>query len=91
MFCKPKIIIDNENDEIIGYKNINALNQSDIYRTSALWIKNSKGDIFLAQRAFSKKHSPGKWGPAVAGTIEKGETYYTNIIQCRGFYCFSIY
>lgn len=78
---KTKIIIVNENDKIIGYKNINTLNQSDIYRVSALWIKNSKGDILLAQRSFSKKHDPGKWGPAVAGTVDKGETYDINIIK----------
>ena len=78
---KTKIIIVNENDKIIGYKSINTLNQSDIYRVSALWIKNSKGDILLAQRAFSKKHDPGKWGPAVAGTVDKGETYDINIIK----------
>lgn len=24
-------------------------------------------------------HSPGKWGPAVAGTVEEGETYDENI------------
>lgn len=35
----------------------------------------------LAQRSFKKKHDPGKWGPAVAGTVEKGETYYSNIIK----------
>ena len=51
----------------------------DIYRVSALWIENSKGDILLAQRKFTKKHDPGKWGPAVAGTNDKGETYESNI------------
>ena len=29
--------------------------------------------IFL--RSFTKSHDPGKWGPAVAGTVEEGETY----------------
>lgn len=76
-----KIIIVNENDEIIGYKPRDSLNRQDIYRVSALWIKNSKGDILLAQRSFSKKHHPGKWGPAAAGTVEDGETYDSNIIK----------
>ncbi len=78
---KAKIIIVNENDEIIGYKERGTLNRSDIYRVSGLWIQNSKGEILLAQRSFSKKNDPGKWGPAVAGTIEEGETYESNIIK----------
>lgn len=68
---KPKIIIVNENDEIIGHKARGTLEQLDIYRVSALWIKNSQGDILLAQRKFTKKHDPGKWGPAVAGTNDE--------------------
>ncbi|MCK5510789.1 NUDIX domain-containing protein [Candidatus Parcubacteria bacterium] len=76
-----KIIIVNENDRIIGYKKRETLNQSDIYRVSALWIKNSKGEILLAQRKFDKKNDPDKWGPAVAGTNDKGESYESNIIK----------
>ena len=78
---KPKTIIVNENDEIIGYKGKGTLEKSDIYRVSALWIQNSKGDILLAQRKLTKKHSPGKWGPAVAGTNDEGESYESNIIK----------
>jgi len=78
---KTKIIIVNENDQIIGYKKRGTLNQSDIYRVSALWIQNSKGDILLTQRKFTKKNDPGKWQPAVAGTNEKGESYKSNIIK----------
>lgn len=75
----PKIIIVDENDTIIGYRVRETLESEAIYRVSALWVTNSKGDILLAQRAFNKKHSPGKWGPAVAGTIEEGEEYLMNI------------
>ena len=78
---KGKIIIVDKNDKIIKCKNRDDLNQTDIYRVSALWLKNSKGDILLAQRSFSKKHGHGKWGPAVAGTVDKGETYDINIIK----------
>jgi len=28
-----------------------------------------------------KKNNPGKWGPAVAGTNDEGETYESNIIK----------
>lgn len=78
---KPKIIIVDETDEIIGFKGRGTLNKDDIYRVSALWIQNSKGEILLAQRSFNKKNDPGKWGPAVAGTVDEGETYESNIIK----------
>lgn len=78
---KAKIVIVNENDEIIGSKERGTLNQLDIYRVSALWIQNSNGEILLAQRSFNKKNNPGKWGPAVAGTIDEGESYESNIIK----------
>jgi isopentenyldiphosphate isomerase len=81
MSNQKHIIIVNDQDEIIGHKERGTLMQSDIYRVSGLWVKNSKGDILLAQRKFTKKHDPGKWGPAVAGTVDEGETYDSNIIK----------
>jgi isopentenyl-diphosphate delta-isomerase len=78
---KPKIIIVDKNDEIIGYKNRGTLNKEDIYRVSALWITNSYSDILLARRHHTKSHHPLKWGPAVAGTVDEGETYEENIIK----------
>ncbi len=76
-----KIIIVDENDKIIGYKERGTLNFRDIYRVSALQVKNSVGQILLAQRKLTKKKNPGKWGPAVAGTNDEGETYESNIIK----------
>jgi isopentenyldiphosphate isomerase len=73
--------IVNTSDEIIGYKARNSLTKKDIYRVSALWITDSKGNIFLAKRHHTKLHNPNMWGPAVAGTNEKGETYKSNIIK----------
>jgi isopentenyl-diphosphate delta-isomerase len=74
-----KIPIVNEKDEIICHKNRHEEKQMDLYRVSGLWITNSKGEILLARRAYNKLHSPGAWGPAVAGTVEEGETYESNI------------
>lgn len=76
-----KIIIVDENDNIINYKERNVLEKEDIYRVSALWITNSKGEILLARRSLIKSHNPGKWGPAVAGTVDEGESYENNIIK----------
>ena len=56
---KAKIIIVDENDNIIGYKERGTIEQSDIDRVSALWITNSKGEFLLARRAYTKKNNPG--------------------------------
>lgn len=79
-----KIPIVDENDNIVGIANSKEEIDSSpelIYRVSSLWITNSKGEILLARRAFNKSHDPGVWGPAVAGTVEDGETYEENIIK----------
>lgn len=76
-----QIILVNDNDEIIGYKERNDRDISDIIRVSGLWIFNDEKEVLIAQRSHSKIHSPGKWGPSVAGTLEEGETYISNIIK----------
>ncbi|MCK4650049.1 NUDIX domain-containing protein [Candidatus Pacearchaeota archaeon] len=78
---KSKIIIVDEKDEVIGHKLRGTLDKEDIYQVSALWITNSKGEILLARRHHTKTHHPRKWGPAVAGTVDEGESYYDNIIK----------
>lgn len=76
-----RFIIVNENDEIIGSKKRGEAEKADIYRVTGLWIENAAGDVLLAQRVFSKKNDPGKWGPAVAGTVEEGESYDDNMVK----------
>ena len=76
-----KIITVDKNDNMVGLKEWENLKTEDIYRVSALWIENSKGEILLARRALSKAHDPNRWGPAVAGTLEEGETYDSNIVK----------
>lgn len=79
---KEKVIIVDKNDNIIGEKYRHELDDTiDIIRVSGIWIENEKGELLLAQRSFDKKHDPGKWGPAAAGTIEVGETYESNILK----------
>ena len=77
-----KIQIVNANDELIGVKERSEIDfQNDIYRVSALWVTNSKGETLLAKRAAIKRNDPNKQGPAVAGTIDEGETYDENIYK----------
>lgn len=78
---KSKIIIVNENDEQIGLKDRSEVGPESISQVSAAWIINSNGESLLAKRAQTKVHSPGKWGPGVAGTVEEGQTYDSNIKQ----------
>lgn len=77
-----KIQIVDDHDKLIGIKERKEVDyKNDIYRVSALWLTNSKGQTLLAKRAAVKDKDPGKWGPAVAGTIDEGETYDDNIYK----------
>lgn len=77
-----KIQIVDMNDNLVGVKERSEIDYStDIYRGSALWLTNSKGQVLLAKRAATKDKDPGKWGPAVAGTLDEGETYKENIVK----------
>jgi len=78
---KNKVIIVDKNDIEIWSKDRSMITKEDIYRISALWITNYEWEILLAQRALTKKNHPGRFGPAVAWTIEVWETYYTNIVK----------
>lgn len=77
---KKKIIIVDKDDNIVCYKYREDVDYgSDFYRVSCLWLTNSIGEVLIAQRKITKKISPGKWACAVAGTVEEGETYESNI------------
>ncbi len=77
---KRTIIVD-ENDNEIGIKSDKEVTFDDIYRVSSLWVLNQKKQVLLVKRALAKTHDPGKWAPAVAGTVEEGETYESNIVK----------
>lgn len=74
-------VIVNEYDEIIDHKIRSEITSEDIYRVSALDVRNSNGDILLAQRWFLKKKWPWKRSVAVAGTVDTGESYEDNIYK----------
>jgi len=76
-----KIPIVDEEDNLIEYKEKKDLLPTDINRDAGLWVVNEFNEILLAQRSLNKKRQPGMWTVAVAGTIEDGETYESNIIK----------
>ena len=75
-----RIVVVDENDIEIGFQDRND-DGNFICRVSALWLTNSKGEILMAQRALTKKWGAGKWATAVAGTVDEGETYDSNIVK----------
>lgn len=76
-----KNLIVNHRDIVIGAKTIDEMNQDDIHRVSALLIFNSKKEVLLARRKLTKKKYPGRWGASIAGTVEEGEDYETNVVK----------
>lgn len=74
-------IVD-KNDNLIGVKDRRDINyEEEIYRVAALWLTNSKNETLIAKRSSQKDKDPGLWGMAVAGTLEEGETYESNIYK----------
>jgi isopentenyl-diphosphate delta-isomerase len=71
----------NDRDEFVGSKDVRDVRADEIYRVSALWLTDEDGQVLLARRAWSKRVSPGMWGPAVTGTVEPGETYLSNMVK----------
>lgn len=77
-----KIPIVDENDNLLYYKDSKDRDlRKEITRGSALWVVNEKQEILMAKRSKNKKNFPNVWGPSVAGSVEEGETYESNIIK----------
>jgi len=76
-----KIIIVDNKDNKIGIKERESITKENIFRVSVLWVTNSENEILLAKRSLNKTNSPGRWGPAVTGTVAENETYDSNIIK----------
>ncbi|MEK7175921.1 MAG: NUDIX domain-containing protein [Patescibacteria group bacterium] len=77
---KNNIQIVDSNDNIISFKKREDVDyKKDIYRVTGLWVTNSQDEVLIAKRKSTKDKDPGKWGPAVAGTVEQNETYESNI------------
>jgi len=79
---KQNIVIVDKNDNVIGSKPRDIVIKERLrYRVTGLWIKNSNGESLPARRAYTKIQHPGRWGPAVAGTVDEGESYEENITK----------
>lgn len=79
---REKINIVDELNNIIGVKYRDEIDyQIDRYQCTGLFITNSTGEVLVAQRKLTKEKDPGKWSCAVAGTVEEGETFESNIYK----------
>ncbi len=77
-----KVPIVNRQDDIVGYKSREALDlEKDIVRSASLWITNSRGQVLLAQRKFTKRTDPGKWAEAVGGTVDGEDSYEDTVYR----------
>ncbi|MFH1405111.1 MAG: NUDIX hydrolase [Patescibacteria group bacterium] len=76
-----RISVVNNQDEIIGYKMRDELGTGDIHRVTALWVTDCNGNVLLGKRSANKRFAPCRWAPPVAGTVEEGETYDSNIVK----------
>ncbi len=76
-----RIILVDEDDNEIGFRERSDTRPEDIYRVSGLWLSNSKGEVLLSKRSLLKQKNPGKWSCAAAGHVDEGETYLDNIIK----------
>lgn len=75
---QDEIVIDkvDENDEVIGrIDKSNIYRENASFRTSHIFVFNSKGEILLQKLASSKNRYPGRWGSSMAGYVLSGETY----------------
>lgn len=69
------------NDSVIGSKERDHLDESDIVRVSALWLTNADGKILVAKRPFEKRRDPNRWGPTVATLVEKDKPYRKAMVE----------
>lgn len=71
---EEKVILVNENDDMVGTMDkIQAHKQGLLHRAFSIFIFNSKGDMLLQQRAFTKYHSGGLWTNACCSHPMPGE------------------
>lgn len=69
-----QVILVNEQDEAIGImEKMEAHRQALLHRAFSVFIFNSRGEMLLQQRAFSKYHSGGLWTNACCGHPSPGE------------------
>lgn len=70
-----EVILVNEDDIEVGVmEKMEAHRKGLLHRAFSVFVFNSKGELLLQQRAFSKYHSPGLWTNTCCSHPRKGES-----------------
>jgi len=78
-FDDEKLILVDENDKILGYKNKDEAHDEDgiLHRAFSLFIFNENKELLLQKRSQQKKLWPLFWSNSVCSHPRKGEDYNT--------------
>jgi isopentenyl-diphosphate Delta-isomerase len=71
---EDQLILVNEKDEMVGIgAKLKIHREGLLHRAFSIFIFNSRGELLLQRRAFSKYHSPGLWSNTCCGHPRPGE------------------
>jgi len=87
-----QIALVDEHDKIIGYTDKTEVHQKGLlHRAFSIIIFNSKGEMLIHRRAFTKYHSAGLWTNACCSHLAAGnemeEVIHERLLNEMGFDC----
>lgn len=68
------VILVNERDQELGLMEMEAHHKGVLHRAFSVFLFNTKGEMLLQQRAYSKYHSPGLWTNTCCSHPRKNES-----------------
>lgn len=68
------ILVDSNDREIGLMEKMQAHREAVLHRAFSIFIFNSRGEMLLQQRAYTKYHTPGLWTNTCCSHPRKGET-----------------
>ena len=69
-----KVILVDNNDEILGYMNKLELKKGLLHRAISVFIFNKSNEMLLQRRSQSKYHTPGLWSNTACSHPRKNES-----------------
>ena len=85
------ILVDQEDKEIGVMEKMQAHIEAKLHRAFSVFIFNSKGELLLQQRAFTKYHTPGLWTNTCCSHPRPGESTadaaHRRMVEEMGFDC----
>ncbi|GAB1403381.1 MAG: isopentenyl-diphosphate Delta-isomerase [Lentimicrobiaceae bacterium] len=85
------ILVDQDDKETGKMEKLQAHVEAKLHRAFSVFIFNSKGELLLQQRAFSKYHTPGLWTNTCCSHPRPGEATadaaHRRMVEEMGFDC----